>query len=409
MCDAPPVLVGAWRIDPRPRTATNGSTIRHLSPRATKVLLVLSEAGGDVVTRAELLRRVWAGVTVGDESLTQAISELRRALHDPSAPHPIIKTIPKAGYRVTADVVRDADERAPAGPRVAETFSMEAYLLCLEARQEMIRGGADGLELASALAREAANLAPQCALALSERAIALANIGLFRADRLDALTDAVAMAEGAVALRPDLSYTHAAYGFALGALAQDRPARTAFSQAFSNDPNDAEAHYLAARTFFVGRDYRTAMILAERAADLSDDGSRSLFMAARAAFAFENGRHQELGLKANIRIDAAANENAVPGTRTRFSQAKAPVLALLCACDDARQALLAHPKDGNTLRYYAVLARTLLGDIPEAVLLLEETIDNGWRDGRYLAAEPILKRLASEPRFQSITKNLAAA
>lgn len=72
----------------------------RVEPRAMRVLCRLARAGGEVVTREQLLEEVWTDVTVGDDSLTGSISMLRRALGD-EARHPrFIATVPKTGYRL---------------------------------------------------------------------------------------------------------------------------------------------------------------------------------------------------------------------------------------------------------------------------------------------------------------------
>src|SRR5712671_5517391 len=62
------------------------------------VLRYLIEHAGRVVTKEELIRAVWPDVTVGDESLTQCISEVRRALDDEG--QRIVRTVPRRGYLI---------------------------------------------------------------------------------------------------------------------------------------------------------------------------------------------------------------------------------------------------------------------------------------------------------------------
>ena len=53
-----------------------------LRPKSFDVLRYLVENAGRVVTKQELIEAVWPNVTVSDESLTQCISEVRRAIGD---------------------------------------------------------------------------------------------------------------------------------------------------------------------------------------------------------------------------------------------------------------------------------------------------------------------------------------
>ena len=69
------------------------------------VLRYLVEHAGRVVTKEEVIRAVWPDVTVGEESLTQCVSEIRRALDDES--QRIIRTVPRRGYLVDVPISMD--------------------------------------------------------------------------------------------------------------------------------------------------------------------------------------------------------------------------------------------------------------------------------------------------------------
>jgi adenylate cyclase len=69
------------------------------------VLRYLIEHAERVVTKEELIGAVWPDVTVGDESLTQCISEVRRALDDEG--QRIIRTVPRRGYLIGVPVSAD--------------------------------------------------------------------------------------------------------------------------------------------------------------------------------------------------------------------------------------------------------------------------------------------------------------
>lgn len=78
-------------------------------PRAAKVLGVLLERPGAVVSRDELHARVWADAHVTDSSLTEAIKRLRRVLGDESADPRFIRTVHRRGYCFVGEV-REAAE-----------------------------------------------------------------------------------------------------------------------------------------------------------------------------------------------------------------------------------------------------------------------------------------------------------
>ena len=85
-----------------------------LEPRLMRVLAVLAETPGEVVSRDALMAAVWGDAVVNDESLTRAVSELRRVLGDDA--RGAVETIRGTGYRLaipTAPVHAPEPEAAP--------------------------------------------------------------------------------------------------------------------------------------------------------------------------------------------------------------------------------------------------------------------------------------------------------
>jgi TolB-like protein/DNA-binding winged helix-turn-helix (wHTH) protein/Tfp pilus assembly protein PilF len=79
-----------------------------------KLLEILLEHPGEVVTREQLRSRVWPNESFGDfdQALNIAIGKLRSALGDSAENPRFIETLPKRGYRFIADVsVLNADAR----------------------------------------------------------------------------------------------------------------------------------------------------------------------------------------------------------------------------------------------------------------------------------------------------------
>jgi len=71
-----------------------------------KLLEILLERPGEVITREELRSRVWANESFGDfdQAVNIAIAKLRSALGDSAENPRYIETLPKRGYRFIADV-----------------------------------------------------------------------------------------------------------------------------------------------------------------------------------------------------------------------------------------------------------------------------------------------------------------
>jgi DNA-binding winged helix-turn-helix (wHTH) protein len=66
-----------------------------LRPKTFALLVHLAERAGSVVGKQELMDVVWPGLIVTDDSLTQAISELRGALGDRE--QKLIRTVSRRG------------------------------------------------------------------------------------------------------------------------------------------------------------------------------------------------------------------------------------------------------------------------------------------------------------------------
>ncbi len=91
------------RIDPaRNQIRCAGHTVQ-LEPKAMDVLCALLEQPGVVLSRENLVTQVWGLEYVSDESVTRAISVLRRAFREADGSREYIETVPKRGYRILAD------------------------------------------------------------------------------------------------------------------------------------------------------------------------------------------------------------------------------------------------------------------------------------------------------------------
>jgi phospholipid transport system substrate-binding protein len=92
---------GRFRMLLRQRRLVADGIPVKLGTRAFDLLSVLLEAAGSLVTKEELLSRVWPGTHVSEENLRVQILALRRALGED---RDIIRTEPGRGYRCTAAV-----------------------------------------------------------------------------------------------------------------------------------------------------------------------------------------------------------------------------------------------------------------------------------------------------------------
>jgi two-component system, OmpR family, KDP operon response regulator KdpE len=102
--DDPVFIVGDLRVDLAHRQVFVGDQEAHLTPIEYKLLLMLVQYAGKVVTRRQLLHDVW-GPTYTDEShyLRVYMGQLRHKLEaDPTRPRYLI-TEPGVGYRLKTE------------------------------------------------------------------------------------------------------------------------------------------------------------------------------------------------------------------------------------------------------------------------------------------------------------------
>jgi len=92
---------GRFRVLPRRRQLLADGVPLALGSRAFDVLLALMEARGLLVTKDELMSRVWPCTVVEENNLQVQISTLRKALGDDRG---LILTVAGRGYRFTGDI-----------------------------------------------------------------------------------------------------------------------------------------------------------------------------------------------------------------------------------------------------------------------------------------------------------------
>src|SRR5437762_1582981 len=107
--------VGDWIVEPDLNQLSAPGKAVKVEPKAMAVLLHLANRPRQVVSRETLLSDVWPGVVVGDDSLTQVIIKLRKALGDDSDRPTYIQTVTKRGYRLVAPVL--PPDATPSIPR----------------------------------------------------------------------------------------------------------------------------------------------------------------------------------------------------------------------------------------------------------------------------------------------------
>jgi TolB-like protein/DNA-binding winged helix-turn-helix (wHTH) protein len=117
------VEFGRFRLLPRRRELRADGAVVQLGGRAFDVLMVLTEARGALVTKDEIMARVWPDTVVEENNLVVQISALRKALGED---RDLIRTVSGRGYRFIAEIrssVADSGGEVGLEPGVARDAS----------------------------------------------------------------------------------------------------------------------------------------------------------------------------------------------------------------------------------------------------------------------------------------------
>jgi DNA-binding winged helix-turn-helix (wHTH) protein len=269
-------VFGSFELDPARRSLISSGEPVAISERQLDVLLLLVARAGQIVSKSDLLEAGWKDVAVGDNSLEQVISSLRRLLGAHAVGLPYIETVSRRGYRFNVAVARTAPRESDAaldallaphrafieGRAALETLEGEQIARARKVFEAAVRSVPElasahvglanacvmqfettradpapdrhALELAAHHAREACRLAPRFGEAWATLGFVLDRTG----DRVDAL----AAANRAVTLEPDNWRHH----FRLAYVSWGEERLRAADRTLALLPDFPLAHWLAA-------------------------------------------------------------------------------------------------------------------------------------------------------------------
>lgn len=103
--DSQTVGFGPFRLLRLRRLLFRGDEQLALGSRGMEILLALIERPGEIVSKAEIIKRVWPDTFVEEANLRVQIAGLRRALNDESAEPLYLQTVAGRGYRFVGSLV----------------------------------------------------------------------------------------------------------------------------------------------------------------------------------------------------------------------------------------------------------------------------------------------------------------
>lgn len=235
---------GRFRLDAASYRLLRDEAVVSLSAKLVDLLIYFVTHPGRLVTKEELFGAIWPDVTVTDNALTQAISDLRHALGDDPSASQYIQTVARRGYRFVAPVTMD--EVSPKAPEVHasshETSSLEAYRAYTEGRLKLETLDRARIQEAMVDFERALSHDPLYPLAFT--GLAASHFLLYEASRprtqpdAGLLTRAIGYARRAADLAPELGEAHAMLAFMLVSADRPQEALAAGRRAVALEPND---------------------------------------------------------------------------------------------------------------------------------------------------------------------------
>jgi predicted ATPase/DNA-binding winged helix-turn-helix (wHTH) protein len=134
----PAIGFGPFRLFAKQHLLLEGDKPLRLGSRALDILIVLVERAGELITKEELVARVWPNTTVEEGNLRVHIAAIRKALGDGLADNHYVATIPGRGYRFVAPIsfLETSTVRPPAA--LESAHNLPAFLTQLIGRAEIV-------------------------------------------------------------------------------------------------------------------------------------------------------------------------------------------------------------------------------------------------------------------------------
>ncbi|MBS1801812.1 MAG: winged helix-turn-helix domain-containing protein [Acidobacteria bacterium] len=128
------IRFGVFEVSVRSGELRRSGRIVRVQQQPLRLLRVLLEHPGEVVTREELRNQLWPGEDFGDfdQAVNAAVAKLRSALGDSADNPQFIETLPKLGYRFVPEVSYEYPETAevpapapePEGPELLDSLAV---------------------------------------------------------------------------------------------------------------------------------------------------------------------------------------------------------------------------------------------------------------------------------------------
>ncbi|PYQ24514.1 MAG: hypothetical protein DMF81_05115 [Acidobacteria bacterium] len=114
---APRLAFGPFELDPETGVLREGERLIPLDAKPFDLLLYLARHPGRVVGRPELMAVLWPAGDVTEDAVVRCVVDIRRALGEATRRPRYLRTVPRKGYQLVADVT-EHEEPPPPAPAV---------------------------------------------------------------------------------------------------------------------------------------------------------------------------------------------------------------------------------------------------------------------------------------------------
>ena len=132
------VCFGSFKLLPSQHLLLEGGRPVRLGSRALDILIALVERPGELISKDDLMARVWPTTFVEPANLTVHIAALRRALGDGRGGNRFSVNIPGRGYRFVASVKAESSEPLPAPAAVGRVHNLPSPVSRLVGRSDVV-------------------------------------------------------------------------------------------------------------------------------------------------------------------------------------------------------------------------------------------------------------------------------
>jgi len=231
-------------------------------------------------------------------------------------------------------------------------------------------------------------------------------VGMTQAD----FDEAFAASRRALELEPRMPEAYIARAMLLSLQGRMQEAHRDFEEAIRLNPASFDAHYVYARHRFQSGDFERAVPLYEEAIRLRPDDYQALCLLEGTLLKLGRvEQHDEVARRAMQAIDRQLAIDPKDGRVLQLGATNAARLGLReKARDLAERALTVRP-DAFASYYNVACAYSILGDIDDALKMLDHAVQHGRGNLEWIEHDPDLDNLRADPRFAVILNRIRAS